>query len=199
MDQLQQAGWLLGQRMSQRLPEAARRPKAGLGHGAIQSGLDPTTSVRILRPPGALPEAQLSETCSRCGKCIETCPADCIKLEEGLADGLPHIVARQSPCVVCDDLACMNVCPTGALRLVGRVSEIHMGSAVVDFERCLRNDTGPGQDCRICVSHCPVGDEALGVAGGGRIEVRQGCIGCGVCEWACPTQPPSIVVHSSSS
>src|SRR5262245_5949412 len=34
-----------------------------------------------LRPPGALPESKFRETCSRCGRCAEVCPAQCIKID----------------------------------------------------------------------------------------------------------------------
>ena len=29
-----------------------------------------------LRPPGAIEESQLTETCRRCGACVEACPAE---------------------------------------------------------------------------------------------------------------------------
>lgn len=199
IDQLEQTGKLLAQRMLNHPSQGVKAPSADFDRPDSVPPPRLAVPVTYLRPPGALPEAQFAESCSRCTKCIEACPAHCIKLGEQVADGLPHIHARQSPCVVCDDLACMNVCPTGALQLVGQVDEIDMGSAVVDFGKCLRSDRGPGQDCRICVNQCPVGDEALRVGDDDRLEVRQGCIGCGVCEWACPTEPASIVVRSSSS
>ncbi len=115
-----------------------------------------------------------------------------------MAGGLPHIIARESPCVVCTDLSCMKVCPTGALKLVDRVADIHMGVAVVDPARCLRTaqDAHPGdRACRVCVNQCPVGQDALAIDAAGQLVVRPGCIGCGVCEQACPTEPASIVVR----
>ena len=156
------------------------------------------TPVRYLRPPGALPEAAFADTCSRCAKCVEVCPAQCIALMPDRADGLPHIVPRESSCVVCDELACMHVCPTGALGLVER-HEIDMGFAAVDQQRCLRRPAisgseQQGEDCRVCLDDCHIGPSALGLDHNGLVEVRDGCVGCGVCEQHCPTEPASIWV-----
>lgn len=154
-----------------------------------------------LRPPGALPEETFADTCSRCGKCVEVCPANAIKLDENIAGGLPHIVARISPCVICDDLSCMKHCPSGALQPLPVGSMIEMGTADVDHMRCLRTDDGGssdgGEDCRICVHQCPIGETALAVGDDHLIAVREGCTGCGVCEQVCPTEPASIVVIPS--
>jgi ferredoxin-type protein NapG len=156
--------------------------------------------IRVLRPPGALSEPLFSQTCSRCGDCVKACPAQCIVLDPEEAGGLPWIEARQSPCVVCTDLSCMKVCPTGALKLVGSPSQIDMGFAEVDHARCLRSPRpnayplARGEDCRLCVTSCPFGEAAIGVDVENRIAVRDGCVGCGVCERACPTEPASIWV-----
>lgn len=155
----------------------------------------PPQYVRFLRPPGALAEELFSETCSRCGECVKACPAQCIDLTPTQAGGLPHIIARESPCVVCADLSCMKVCPTGALKLVESVAQIEMGVAVADQARCLRGESGRREDCRLCVTSCPVGESALGLTEQGHVDVRSGCIGCGVCERACPTEPASIWVE----
>lgn len=154
--------------------------------------------LRILRPPGALEGDAFNQTCSRCGKCVEVCPAQAIKITQGIADGLPHIIARESPCVVCSDLSCMKSCPSGALQLLDTGADIAMGVAVMDFAKCLRTsgvDGTPGEDCRVCINDCPIGQSALGIDGYGRVQVRPGCTGCGVCERACPTEPASIWVQ----
>ncbi len=149
-----------------------------------------------LRPPGALEEKELRDTCSRCGDCVRACPVNAIQIdasgEQGA--GLPYIDASTSACVVCDELACMNKCPTGALRLVPR-EEINMGTAFVREATCLRT---VGQDCTICVDHCPMGSAALGLLDGRVRVIEDGCTGCGRCEHECPTQPKSIVVEPRS-
>jgi ferredoxin-type protein NapG len=155
--------------------------------------------IRVLRPPGALPESLFDQTCSRCGECVKACPAQCIVLDPEEAGGLPWIEARKSPCVVCSDLSCMKICPTGALKLVGSASQIDMGFAEVDHTRCLRSPrpgAPRGEDCRLCVTSCPFGEIAIGIDVEDRVAVRDGCVGCGVCERACPTEPASIWVVS---
>ncbi|MCX5662275.1 MAG: 4Fe-4S binding protein [Planctomycetota bacterium] len=162
----------------------------------------PPIQLRILRPPGALPDAEFASTCSRCGHCVEACPADAIRLDPGSPDspsfagGLPFILARESPCVVCDELACMPSCPSGALKVTPR-EQIRMGMAVVDWQRCLRHPSQPdgSHECQVCVAACPFGQAALGIDEQGRIEVRPACTGCGLCERACPTEPTSIWVE----
>ncbi len=154
---------------------------------------------RYLRPPGALAEADFAQACTRCNKCVEACPAQCIRLDiAGVdAEGLPYIVPREMPCVVCDTLACMPACPTGALKLVPR-EHVKMGLAKVDTQLCRRHE---GEDCQLCVQACPIGETAITIsAATGKLRVRrQGCIGCGVCEQACPVEPAAIQIHPLAS
>ncbi len=197
LEKVEQAGQTIGQGIASlgALDEPPPAELLGLGPGR----------VRHLRPPSALAESAFEATCGGCAECVQACPANCIVLDhteptesaEPVAGGLPYIVARASPCVVCNDLSCMKVCPTGALTLVDRVEQINMGRAVTDHGRCLRGASGGdpdagNEDCRLCITRCPLGEAAIGLDGRGLVEVRDGCIGCGVCEHACPTEPQSI-------
>jgi MauM/NapG family ferredoxin protein len=149
----------------------------------------------FLRPPGALGEEAFLETCHRCGSCIEACPANAIlplKAQQKELEGTPYIDPIHQPCVVCDDLACMSVCPSGALQIVHR-EEIRIGLAVLNEASCIRTEEEP---CRICADLCPVGDSAIEAKEAMPIVVQEdGCIGCGVCEHVCPTSPKSIKIQ----
>ncbi len=109
-----------------------------------------------LRPPGNMHEYILRDACTRCGKCVEVCPADAIAPLDaswGDAAGTPAIDARKSPCVVCEGFKCTHVCPSGSLQPIFNVHQIHMGTASVDMSRCL---TYKGEECAACVTVCPV-------------------------------------------
>jgi ferredoxin len=95
----------------------------------------------------------------------------------------------------------MKSCPSGALKLVDRLA-IHLGSATVNSATCLRE---AGENCTLCIDVCPLAAEDHTASGAlaalfineqtGRIRVRKNiCIGCGLCESRCPTDPPAITI-----
>jgi len=151
---------------------------------------EPTTN--LLRPPGALPEEQFLSQCSRCAKCAEVCPAQCIKLDPdgNRANGAPYIEVDAMPCVLCTGLECMHHCPSGAL-LPTPLANIDMGTAVWHEQLCVRSH---GEACTMCVDHCPVGTVALELVDNRIVVHEDGCTGCGVCQNSCPTDPKSITV-----
>lgn len=155
------------------------------------SASGPRAGRPVLRPPGAIAEALFVQTCERCGHCVEACPALAIvaaRSDDHLMHGTPLIHPSRAGCTVCESLACMSVCPSGALQPTERF-EIRMGLAVWSESTCLRT---AGSDCRICVDVCPLGDRAIGLLDG-RVEVQPGCVGCGLCEERCPTAPARAI------
>jgi ferredoxin-type protein NapG/ferredoxin-type protein NapH len=150
-------------------------------------------ALAVLRPPGALPESLFVDTCARCGKCVEVCPRQAIRPlgpEAGRAAGTPFIVPREAPCVLCTGLHCTVVCPSGALRPIAR-DDIRMGLAVLDAEACHVN---LGQACDACHRSCPI-PGAITIGRRGPVVDPARCVGCGLCEEACPAEPSAILVY----
>ena len=171
---------------------------AGLG----KAGAAPNI---LLRPPGALPEADFAAACVRCGLCVRGCPYGTLKLlpgNAGLASGTPHFDARSVPCEMCSDIPCLAACPTAALDPGLRsIEAARMGIAeVVNREECLSLQ---GMHCDACYRACPIKGEAI------TMEIRYGdhgrrvfvptvhsarCTGCGKCEHACVPDVAAIRV-----
>ncbi len=155
---------------------------------------------RLLRPPGALTEELFLDRCSRGAQCVASCPVQAIQLldtDDPEKAGTPYIDPHIQACVVCEDLSCMQNCPSGALQQVP-ANLISMGIAELRRDHCLRSD---GEDCQICVEKCPLGQDAIEIPyQGADVEVKtDGCIGCGVCEMYCPTEPRAIVILEKNS
>ena len=160
---------------------------------------EPPADGTVLRPPGALEEHDFLDRCLSSGHCVNACPVSAIKMgrsDDPREDEKPFIDPESQACVVCDELSCMNVCPSGALLPVPK-EEIRMGMAIVETDVCLRSS---GEDCQICVDKCPLGAVAISIPyEGATIHVHDpGCTGCGVCQMYCPTEPRAIRIEPDS-
>ncbi|NIQ95127.1 MAG: 4Fe-4S binding protein, partial [Desulfuromonadales bacterium] len=164
----------------------------------------------LLRPPGAVDEAEFLQRCIRCGECLKVCIGQALHpafLQAG-ATGLwtPLLVPRIGYCEYNCTL-CGQVCPTGALQRLS-LPEKHktvIGIAVIDKNRCL--PFVRGEECLVCEEHCPTGEKAIvfdektvesGPNRGQRIKfpriVKKRCVGCGICETKCPVEGRSAVL-----
>lgn len=140
-----------------------------------------------LRPPGAIAEAKFYTACIRCGKCIEACPHDSIKMAGGFGRGrlLPVVDPAKAPCQLC--MKCTPICPTGALdQTCDHMEKVKMGRAHILKDRCL-NYTG-GTMCWTCYDRCPLRGQGIVLKDGIIPSITDDCAGCGVCEHVCPHQ-----------
>lgn len=149
-----------------------------------------------LRPPGAIAENKFRKACVRCGKCIEICPHDCLKLDAAFwrAPLLPVVEPADAPCQLC--MKCPAACPTGALsHECDQMEKAGMGRAYILVSRCL-NHTG-GAMCWTCYDRCPLRGRAIVLQDGLTPAVTEDCVGCGVCEHVCPHKAVTVVAASS--
>jgi MauM/NapG family ferredoxin protein len=152
----------------------------------------------LLRPPGARTARDFFARCIRCLQCVQACPTDVLRPADaacGVAFGTPHLVARETPCDLCQgraEMECIAACPTGALQPLANRRDVRMGVAVIDPETCL---PFVGVSCKACWHACPFPGDAISFDGLGRpLVVENVCVGCGLCEYACLTPAASIRV-----
>lgn len=171
-----------------------------------------TANKLILRPPAALKEKDFLATCIKCGMCVEACPFDTLVLAKPGSNkplGTPYFEPRQIPCYMCTDIPCVPVCPTGALDESSvttngelDINKAQMGVAIIDKKNCI---AFWGIQCDACYRACPLLDEAIYLKY--EKNERTGkhaflkpvvnsdiCTGCGLCERACVTKEPAIIV-----
>jgi MauM/NapG family ferredoxin protein len=167
--------------------------------------------AQVIRPPGALPEAEFLNRCVRCGACMKVCVTNGLQpvfLERGLA-GLwsPKLIPRQGYCEFRCTL-CGQACPTGAVQPLAleRKQKTIIGTAVIDPSRCI--PYARGQNCFVCEEHCPTAPKAIILRPQARpddhgmvqtlkhpLVIEDRCIGCGICENKCPVEGSKAAIR----
>lgn len=96
----------------------------------------------LIRPPGALAEADFLKRCVKCGECMKVCITNGLQptfLEAGF-EGIwsPMLVPRIGYCEYRCTL-CGQVCPTGAIKRLPLEEKVKVkiGLAMIDKGRCL--------------------------------------------------------------
>lgn len=178
---------------------AATAGAATLPYGLARL-LAPTTAAAEtpfsthLRPPGAITDDDaFIAACIGCVMCGDVCPVGAIAFygrEGGTKVNTPFINPRNRACTLCGD--CMKVCPTDALTPTPR-DKVTMGFAQIDRSACY-----PWVDkgvCGACATICPLGSKAIDFAFANvyRPEIKDGCVGCGLCVQICPH--PSLPIR----
>ena len=115
--------------------------------------------------------------CLGYGTCVQVCPFDAIRIENGVA------VVDKEKCKACGK--CIDVCPKHLISLIPYEAK----QAVA----CSSKDKGPVTmkacsvgciGCGICVKTCP--KDAIRIENFHAIIDYEKCVGCGLCEQKCP-------------
>ncbi len=153
-----------------------------------------------LTPPGSLSFQHFAQHCTGCQLCVSECPNDVLRPSTDLMHFmLPAMSYERGHCRP-ECTRCSEVCPAGAIRPIDKdeKTSIQIGHAVWIKKNCvvLTDEV----ECGNCARHCPAGaiemvpldendEESLMVPA----INEAACIGCGACEYVCPSRPFSAI------
>jgi polyferredoxin len=146
-------------------------------------------------PPGSTGIEKFTSRCTACALCISQCPNDVLipsVREYGLAGIMqPRLDYHKGFCDY-ECIRCLEICPTGALMPLAVEAKklTQIGKAVFIRDNCIVKTEKTA--CGACSESCPTKAVHM-VPYEGKLVIPDTndniCIGCGHCEFACPTTP----------
>jgi len=147
-------------------------------------------------PPGSISLENFTDNCTACHLCVASCPTQVLQpsfLEYGLLEIMqPRMDYKTGYCNY-DCTICTNVCPSGAIITKSSDSKklIQLGKAKFEKENCVVYTQKT--ECGACAEHCPTKAVKMELDPDVNIKApvitNEICVGCGACEYACPTIP----------
>ena len=153
-----------------------------------------------LTPPGSLSFQNLSTRCTGCQLCVSECPNQVLRPSSDLMHLMQPTMSYEHGYCRPECTRCSEVCPAGAIKPVDKPekSSIQIGHAVWIKKNCvvLTDEV----ECGNCARHCPSGAIEMVPLDADNDESpmvpainEAACIGCGACEYVCPSRPFSAI------
>ena len=153
-----------------------------------------------LTPPGSLSHWHFARHCTGCQLCVSECPNGVLRPSTDLMHlMLPEMSYEHGYCRP-ECTRCSEVCPAGAFHLIDQdeKTSIQIGHAVFIKKNCVA--VTDGVECGNCARHCPSGAIEMVMLDENDEESpsvpainEAACIGCGACEYVCPSRPFSAI------
>ena len=181
---------------------ALAQKKAKLMDGGLAELKDKVTPERQtpLTPPGSHSFQHFAQHCTGCQLCVSECPNDVLRPSTDLMHFmLPSMSYERGFCRP-ECTRCSDVCPAGAIKPLDDIekSSVQIGHAVWIKKNCVvLTDEA---ECGNCARHCPAGAIEMVPLDENDEESpmvpainENACIGCGACEYVCPSRPFSAI------
>ena len=172
------------------------------GFAEVVPKQNPPRGARLV-PFGAGSVESFYAHCTACQLCVSACPNGVLRPSTDFAHFLQPEMGYENGYCRPECNACSQVCPAGAIRPLkqGEKQTIQIGVAHVNLELCF---AAKGEaSCGNCAYHCPSGAIRMVKMDGVQYQVpsvsEEQCIGCGACEFLCPSRPVSAITVRANS
>lgn len=177
------------------------------GLAVIEQKKLPTRAVPV-KPAGSVSLTHFATHCTACQLCVSACPEHVLRPSGNLMTLMqPEMQFDKGYCRP-GCTRCSDVCPTGAISLKNMLTRaeeqiepaaikatVQMGHAVWIADNCVV--LSDNVSCGNCARHCPA--EAIYMVESDKSEHpipvvdTEKCLGCGKCEYVCPSRPFSAI------
>jgi len=153
-----------------------------------------------LTPPGSLSFDHFAQHCTGCQLCVSECPNEVLRPSSDLMHLMLPVMSYEHGHCRPECTRCSDVCPAGAILKVDKdeKSSIQIGHAVWIKKNCV--PITDEVECGNCARHCPTGAIEMVPLDENNEESpmipainEAACIGCGACEYVCPSRPFSAI------
>ena len=153
-----------------------------------------------LTPAGSLSDRNIRRKCIACQLCVTVCPNGVLRPSTSLDTFMQPVMSYEKGYCRPECVKCSEVCPSGAINKITKEekSSTQIGHAVWVRERCI--PVKDNNQCDNCERHCPTKAIIMvpSVAGDeNSLKIpavnEEYCIGCGACEYLCPSRPLSAI------
>jgi ferredoxin len=153
-----------------------------------------------LTPPGSLSFDHFAQHCTGCQLCVSECPNEVLRPSSDLMHLMLPVMSYEHGHCRPECTRCSEVCPAGAILKVDKdeKSSIQIGHAVWIKKNCV--PITDEVECGNCARHCPTGAIEMVPLDENDEESpmipainEAACIGCGACEYVCPSRPFSAI------
>ena len=153
-----------------------------------------------LTPPGSLSFQNLSTRCTGCQLCVSECPNQVLRPSGDLMHLMQPTMSYEHGYCRPECTRCSEVCPAGAIKKIDKPEKtsIQIGHAVWIKKNCVV--LADEVECGNCARHCPSGAIEMVPLDHDNEDSPKvpaineaACIGCGACEYVCPSRPFSAI------
>ena len=153
-----------------------------------------------LTPPGSLSFDHFAQHCTGCQLCVSECPNQVLRPSSDLMHLMLPVMSYEHGYCRPECTRCSEVCPAGAIKLIDKEEKtsVQIGHAVFIKKNCVA--ITDKVECGNCARHCPSGAIEMVMLDENDEESpmvpainESACIGCGACEYVCPSRPFSAI------
>ena len=184
---------------AQKPPEKEYSQRGDGGLAPLKARTIPARDTKIV-PPDSERIRHFERHCTACQLCVSSCPNHVLRPSTEFQTLMKPTVSFEAGWCRPECTECSQVCPAGAIRPISTAdkSARQIGHVVWKKELCVV--LTDAIQCDNCARQCPTEAIQMVLLDAENPESRKNpvinterCIGCGVCEFLCPSCPESAM------